>query len=212
MVGHWWRAGGGDARPPQFAATACWWGRTTCAPTPSSPQRRWGGVRRSVRADGGKDARDEGAKQDTAVSTTAGAASRPSRRRSNPGGRATRTIFVRGHTPRRELIAYFCCPIYTDLHITRAHCSVPTCTAHDVPQSVTLARRHARNLHANACRGSQTRCKPHGSRGRVPKQLLQHGDAIARATRCCGVQTMRAATCCMARAPRVAARALEVLQ
>ena len=205
------RGGGGDARPPQFAATACWWGRTTCAPTPSSPQRRWGGVRRSVRADGGKDARDEGAKQDTAVSTTAGAASRPSRRRSNPGGRATRTIFVRGHTPRRELIAYFCCPIYTDLHITRAHCSVPTCTAHDVPQSVTLARRHARNLHANACRGSQTRCKSH--RIARPRSNSASNATPSRAPPAAAAcKQLRAATCCMARAPRVAARALLVLK
>ena len=92
-------------------------------------------------------------------------------------------------------------------YFTRAQSRVPTCTAQNVPQSVARAMQHARTLHANACCGSKTRCKPHGSRSRVPKQLLQHRDAGARATRC-SVQTI--ARCNLlhgARASRRRARA-----
>ena len=74
-------------------------------------------------------------------------------------------------------------------YFTRAQSRVPTCTAQNVPQSVARAMQHARNLHANACCGSKTRCKPHGSRGRVPN--LSHGGNAtpSRATRCL-VQTI----------------------
>ena len=45
--------------------------------------------------------------------------------------------------------------------ITTVHCSVRPCITRDALQSIALARRHARNLHANACCGSKTRCKSH---------------------------------------------------
>ena len=96
--------------------------------------------------------------------------------------------------------------------ITTVHCSVRPCITRDALQSIALARRHARNLHANAACQSKTRCNRIGSRGRVPNQLRGQRDAGARATRC-SVQTI--ARCNLlhgARAPRVAARALEVLQ
>ena len=151
--------------------------------------------------------RDVGSKQDNDVSTTAGAASRPSRRRSNPEGRGATRNFVRSSwlsgSPGPFIKSR--CQDRIREYFTRAQSRVPTCTAQNVPQSVARAMQHARNLHANACCGSKTRCKPHGSRGRVPN--LSHGGNAtpSRATRCL-VQQLRVATSCMARAPRVAAR------
>ena len=124
-------------------------------------------------------------------------------------GTGSYNLLRQGSTPA----AYSYPPWIRSRSITTVHCSVRPCITRDALQSIALARRHARNLHANACRGSQTRCKSHRiARPRSKTAPPAPRRRRARATRC-SVQTI--ARCNLlhgARAPRVAARALEVLQ
>ena len=178
-------------------------------PLPTPPPQRWGGDFAIPFA------RPRGPMPQAWVrSTTTGAAvpvevpgTRPLRVCGRPSslviGTGSYNLLRQGSTPA----AYSYPPWIRSRSITTVHCSVRPCITRDALQSIALARRHARNLHANACRGSQTRCKPHGSRGRVPKHLVRHRHAVARATRC-SVQTI--ARCNLlhgARASRRRARA-----